>query len=311
MTSDASAGATLRWSLLRTGHFALWICLGLLVLYLASGIYTVGSNEVGVVLRLGRVSDPTVPSGIHYALPWPFERVVRVPVRNVMRLAVDDFYENGQFAESFAANTGLSSYLMTGDNNIVSISCVLQYSVLDPTDYLFSLAHSERALRSLAANTLIHTVAKLEIDEILTTGKAVMQLAVKRDLQARLDELRSGLAISFVELQDVDPPAVVQEQFNDVINSKIDAEKSVNNAVSYRNESLPRAKADADRLVRDAEAYRQRVVATAEGDVQRFLSVLSEYSRARPAAGSTTSFSPRPCPGSRPPPSWIPAATAP
>ncbi len=280
MTREDSTRAPLRRSLQRTGRFALWIAAGLLVLYLASGLFTVQSNEVGVVLRFGRVSDPTVPPGIHYALPWPIERVVRVPVRNVMRLSVDDFYENSVFASHFASMTGLASYLVTGDNNIVTISCVLQYSIQDPAKYLFSLTDSEQPLRTLAANTLIHTVAGLGIDDILTTGKAMIQLRVKRELQTLLDELDSGLVISFVELQDVRPPAPVQWNFNDVINAKIDKEKKINNAISYRNEAIPGAKAEADRLLRDSEAYRQRVVAGAEGDAERFLAVLAEYSRA-------------------------------
>ena len=95
-----------------------------------------------------------------------------------------------------------------------------------------------------------------------------------------MDELDSGLVISFVELQDVRPPATVQNSFNDVINAKIDKEKKINNAISYRNEAIPRAKAEADRLLRDSEAYRQRVAAGAEGNAERFLAVLAEYSRA-------------------------------
>ena len=280
MTPEASSHTTLRWSFQRTAWFTLWIAVGLLILYLASGVYSVESSEVGVVLRFGRVADAAVPPGIHYALPWPVDRVVRVPVRNVRRLSVDDFHADGAFASKFRSMTGLASYLVTGDNNIVTVSCVIQYSIHDPAKYLFSLANSELALRSLAANTLTHTMAGLGIDEILTTGKAGIQLSVKQGLQRRLDELDSGLVVSFVELQDVRPPEQVQAQFNDVINAKIDKDKMINNAISYRNERVPKAKAESDRLLRQAEAYRQRVVARAEGDSQRFLAQMAEYSRA-------------------------------
>ena len=280
MTPEPSPYTTLRWSFQRTAWFAVWIAAGLLILYLASGIYSVESSEVGVSLRFGRVADAAVPPGIHYALPWPIDRVVRVPVRNVRRLSVDDFHGGSAFASNFRSMTGLSSYLITGDNNIVSVSCVMQYSIHDPAKYLFSLTGSERTLRNLAANTLTHTLAALGIDGILTTGKAGIQLSVKQGLQRRLDELDSGLAVSFVELQDVRPPDQVQAQFNDVINAKIDKDKMINNAISYRNERVPKANAEADRLLRQAEAYRQRVVARAEGDSQRFLARVAEYSRA-------------------------------
>jgi membrane protease subunit HflK len=256
----------IRHSARRTARFAAWIAAALVVLELASGLYVIEPSQVGVVLRFGRVVDQSVPPGIHYALPWPIDRVRRVPVRTVMRLEVDDFRETSELAMTFGALTGLSAYLLTGDNNIVTLSCVLQYSVRDPAAYLFSLADSRPALRSLACSTLLHAVAARPVDEILTTAKASIQLEVKRELQARLDALSSGLDITFVELKEVRPPGRVQQNFDDVIN-----------ALSDQNERIPRAKGEADRRIRDAEAYSRRIVARAEGDAGRFLSRLVEH----------------------------------
>ena len=280
MMSEDSRGSTMRISIRRTASFAMWILVGLAVVYLASGIYSIAPSEVGVVLRFGRIAEASVGPGIHYALPWPVDRVYRVPVRTVMRLSVDDFHELSEVGRAFDSLTGLASYLLSGDNNVVTVSCVLQYSILDPSKYLFALNNSEQTLRSLACNTLIHALSTLPVSEILTTGKASIQRYVEIELQRRLDELDSGLVITFVELQEVRPPTQVQEYFNDVINAKIDRDKLVNNAISYRNEKIPQAKAKAERLIRNAEAYQQRVVARAEGDTQRFLSQLEGYRRA-------------------------------
>jgi len=280
MMSEDSRGSTARLSIRRTASFAMWILAGLAVVYLGSGIYSIAPSEVGVVLRFGRIAETSVGPGIHYALPWPVDRVYRVPVRTVMRLSVDDFHEMSELAQVFDSVTGLASYLLSGDNNVVTVSCVLQYSILDPVKYLFALGDSERTLRSLACNTLIHALSTLPVSEILTTSKASIQRYVEVELQRRLDELDSGLVITFVELQEVRPPTQVQEYFNDVINAKIDRDKAVNNAISYRNEKIPQAKAEAERLIRNAEAYQQRVVARAEGDTRRFLSQLDEYQRA-------------------------------
>jgi len=269
-----------RKSAQRTGWFIVFLLLGLFLAYLSSGIYSIESSQVGVLLRFGVVADTAIPSGIHYALPWPIDRVIRVPVRTVMRLSIDDFDEKSKLAKEFVRITGLRTYLITGDNNAVTLSCVLQYSIQDPAKYLFALDDSERTLRNLACNTLVEALARVTIDDILTTGKSKIQIEVKHDLQARLDQLDSGLAITFVELQDVRPPERVQNQFNDVINAMIDKEKMINTAKSYQNEKLPQAKADADRLLRNAEAYRDNAITRAEGDADRFRSQLAEYQRA-------------------------------
>ena len=46
--------------------------LGVVVVWLLSGIYSVGADEQGVVLRFGQFVARTGP-GINYHLPWPIE----------------------------------------------------------------------------------------------------------------------------------------------------------------------------------------------------------------------------------------------
>lgn len=269
----------LSWSAKRTASFGLWILAALLLCYFASGIFSIESNELGVLLRFGRIVDSAIPSGIHYAFPWPIDRIIRVPVRMVKRLSVDDFFESGDIAQAFRNSTGISSSMLTGDNNFMSMNCVLQYTISDPAKYLFSLTDNERTLRSFTCNTLIHSVAGFRIDEILTTGKEELQIHVKQELQRRLDECQSGLAVTFVEIQDVRPPTSVQASFDEVINAKIDKEKTINTALSYRNEEIPKAKGIYHRQTQEGEAYQQRVVASAQGESQRFLDLLAEYQR--------------------------------
>lgn len=97
--------------------FLRWIISCLVVLYLCSGIYAVSSNEIGILQRFGRVIDDKVLPGIHFALPWPLDRVTKVPIRSVNRIMIDDFYpaysNESSTARVFTDMTGLGSYCMT------------------------------------------------------------------------------------------------------------------------------------------------------------------------------------------------------
>jgi len=262
---------------LGSGRFAGWVLLALALVYLFSGIYAVSPNEIGVRQRFGRVVDAAVPPGIHYRLPWPAERVDKVPVRMVNRISIDDFF-HGQTA--FNQLTGLASYCLTGDNNLVTIECIIQYTIAHPADYLFRVENIQNAMRGMTCNAILHALVRLPIDQILTYGKRQIEQSIKESLQRDLDAIESGLLISFVELKNVKPPERVQRYFDDVINSKIDKKKLINEAEAYRNQKLPAAKADAARLFQGAEAYRNEVVAQAEGDAERFLHRLEEYKKA-------------------------------
>ncbi|MFH1754065.1 MAG: SPFH domain-containing protein, partial [Candidatus Latescibacterota bacterium] len=62
-----------------------WGIPGLLILlFLASSIYTVGPEELGVILRLGKFERSTDP-GLHFKLPFGIERVTKVPVQRQLK----------------------------------------------------------------------------------------------------------------------------------------------------------------------------------------------------------------------------------
>jgi len=275
-------GAVLRESLGHVLSFYRWILLCLALLYLGAGVYSVSPNEVGVLQRFGRVVDDKVQPGIHYALPWPVDRVQKVPVKIVNRIMVDDFFSSmdpDSAARLFFKMTGLASYCITGDNNLVNIRCVIQYTITQPSLYLFRVEKPETLLRSMACNAVLRSLAAMPVDQILTRGKYALSQDIKSRLQDRLDALDTGLTVSFVELSDIQPPDRVERYFSDVVKAKIDQEKMVNDSQSYRNEKIPAAQADAARLLQEARAYRAEVVLRAEGETERFLKILDRARR--------------------------------
>jgi membrane protease subunit HflK len=225
--------------------------------------------------------DSQVLPGIHYAFPWPIDRIDKVPVKKVHRIIMDDFSEDSRIARIFRDLTDLDSYCITGDNNIVNLACILQYTVARPSDYLFSVINNEQALRHMASSTIIKTLACMSVDEILTYGKRHIELRIKTDLQERLDVLKNGLSITFVELQEVRPPEAVQSYFDDVINAQIDKKKYITTAESYYNENILKAHARANRIVQNALAYKQKVIAEATGESKRFLEQLIQARKER------------------------------
>lgn len=255
-----------------------------LVGYALSGLRAVRPNEQGVLLRFGQAVRTDLKPGIHLALPWPMGSVERVPVKTVERIVVDDLsasLSTDTSSGDYYKRTGLKSYALTGDNNLVHLSFTVQYLVADPVDYLYRSKGHREMLRHLAASAALHAVAEMSVEDILTGGKATIAEAIRRRLAADLEAIDSGLGVASVELADVSPPPKVQKAFDDVVNAQQDARKSVSEAESYRNARLPQAQGEAARLVQEARAYRQKQVAHAQGEADRFVSQMTEYSKAR------------------------------
>ena len=71
--------------------YSKWLLLLVLVVYGGSGVYEIDRDTIGVLMRLGKVVDGSVQPGLHYKLPWPFDEVVLVPVKQVKTLVINDF----------------------------------------------------------------------------------------------------------------------------------------------------------------------------------------------------------------------------
>lgn len=250
-----------------------------LIIYSFSGVYSVSPEDIAVHTRFGQVIDGKVLPGIHFGLPYPFDKIYRVPVKRMKTIRVDDFAGKESEVETneFFLLTGISTYCITGDNNIVTISCIGQYTVEDASQYLFQTVSAESILREVTKNGIIHCLSGMPVDAILTTGKKDIAEFVKSWVNRKLADC--GLKVQFLELKSVSPPALVQENFQDVIKAGIDRKKMLNDAEGYQNQRLSLAAAEAEQLIQEGMAYKTEKVAKANGAAERFLKKLSEFEK--------------------------------
>lgn len=253
-------------------------------------VWTVDQTHEGVVLRFGRVAR-RVPPGIHLTLPWPIERMERLPTSEVERMTV-----------GYRLGTDLPPdddevQWLTGDTNIAELKALVTFRRADPVGYLFGTADllrpaagdddreegatepKERILRKVTESVLTDLLARMPIDDVLSTGKAAIQREARPRVQALLDELRAGIEVSGIEVVEANPPRDVISAFQDVASAKADRERRVTEATGERARTMPRARAEADRLLRAAETYRTETLNRARGTAEGFRRLEQEIAR--------------------------------
>jgi membrane protease subunit HflK len=99
-------------------------------------------------------------------------------------------------------------------------------------------------------------------------------------MQKTLDQYQSGISVTQVQMQKVDPPAQVIDSFRDVQAARADLERAQNEAQTYANRVVPEARGRAAQLTQSAEAYREQTVAEATGQTARFNKIYDEYKKA-------------------------------
>lgn len=259
-----------------------WLLLAGFLLYLSSGIFSVEPGQIGVHTRFGSVIVPKELPGIHLGLPYPFDKVYLVPIKRMKTAIINDFSPDttmGLFPATFTVLTDIPVYCITGDDNIVTLSCSIQYNIVNASQYLFKTINPEAILREMAKSAIIHCIAGMKVDTVLTTGKKDIADFIKAKLNHKLSMLETGLQAQFVELKSVTPPEKVKKDFEEVIKARMDKKKSVDNAESYRNQKLSSANAEAEKLIQKSLAYQYNQVTKSKGEADRFLNRLSEYEK--------------------------------
>jgi membrane protease subunit HflK len=261
-----------------TGNFSgnnnlLGLLIGLLVLvWLASGFYIVDTGQRGVVLRFGKYLETTDP-GPRWHLPWPIEARETVNVDQVRTVEVG--YRNT------VRNKALKESLMlTDDENIIDLQFAVQYILKDPKEFLFVNRDPEDSVLQVAETAMREIVGKNKMDFVLYEGRAEIAVRAKKEMQSILDRYKTGISISQVTLQNIQPPEEVQSAFDDAVKAGQDRERLKNEAQAYANNVIPSAQGVAARLTQEAEGYRQAVMANAQGEASRFSQIYSEYSKA-------------------------------
>ena len=247
-----------------------------LVLWLLSGIYVVGPDEVGVVQTFGKYSR-AAQSGLNYHFPYPIEKVSTPKVTEVKRIEIG-FRTVGKNQYQTIERESL---MLTGDENIVDAEMIVQYRIKDPVAYTFNFIKPELTVREASEASLRTVVGRHNIDEALTSGKFMIQEETKELIQNILDKYNTGILIVAVQLQDVSPPQQVIAAFKDVASAKEDKNRMINQAEGYRNDVIPKARGEAQAQIREAEGYKKARIARAEGDVAKFSAVLKEYRKAK------------------------------
>jgi membrane protease subunit HflK len=252
---------------------------GLLIAgWLATGIYVVRPDEIGLNLVFGRYVGSSQP-GLNYNWPFPVGTVSKPRVTAVNTTDVGVVAQGGDFRGRPENNPSL---MLTGDENIVSIDFQVQWQInpARAADYVFNIQNPQASVRAVAEASMREVVGRRNIQPILTTDRSVIEQEVKQMMQDVLNGYRSGVEIRLVQLLKVDPPSQVIDAFRDVQAARQDQDRARNEAETYASRVVPEARGEAARIIQEAEAYRERAVAEATGQASRFQQVYETYKAA-------------------------------
>ncbi len=246
----------------------------------------VNPDERAVVQRFGKF-DRELSNGLNFRWPYPVEEVTIVPYTRQNRVEVGfSTGTSGPYGPIRNPNKPEESLMLTGDENIVDVNFNVFWNVKNAPAYLFNIRNpggnpdANANVKAVSESAMREIIGQNDIQPILTKSRQEIEESVKALIQRTLDSYNSGIQITQVNLQKVDPPADVIAAFRDVQAARADQERARNEAQTYANRVIPEARGDAQRILQAAQGYREQAVAEARGRTERFLKVYEEYQKA-------------------------------
>nr|MDP9128259.1 FtsH protease activity modulator HflK [Pseudomonadota bacterium] len=250
----------------------------LITVWILSGFYQVGTEQVGVVMRFGAYNR-TDSSGLRYHLPYPIEDVLlrNVTAQNEISIGFQRLSRSTEAPHVIPEE----SMMLTQDQNIINVEFTVFWRVSDIQKFLFEIRDPEQTIKMAAESAMREVIGENKLQFELTDGRGQIAEEAHMRLQKLMDQYNAGVVIAQINLQTVSVPDEVKGAFQDVVNARLNQEQMQNDAMAHANKVIPEAKGEAVKITQQAMAYRDQKIALATGDAERFKEVLAAYEIAR------------------------------
>ncbi len=284
------AGSRALSEALRSSFVIVRVLMGILIiLFFASGFFTVDSQHKAIILRLGKPlgegDKALLGPGFHWAFPKPIDEVVQIPISQIqIARSTVGWYATTPEMEAAKAepppgptlNPATDSYALTSDANIIHVRATLRYRVTDPLRYVFEFSDAPAVVTNALNNALLFAAAHYTVDNALTRDVTGFRAKVRSRLNQLIDQQQLGITI---EQSDVEAkaPRQLTTAFGAVLEASINRDKAITQAGSYTNEILSKARGDAAARINAAETDKSRQIKFVSAEAQKFQGLLLQY----------------------------------
>lgn len=241
-----------------------------------SGVRIVQSGNVALILRCGQLVGDTYEEQVHepgllLAMPYIIDEVITVPTGSVIEQSVTTYYTPS------SGNSSDGTYVVTGDQNIATLSASVKYVISDPVAYALNVSDVSSMINGAVSNAMLCQAAQTDVDDLLTSGKDAFTAASMKLASQALEYADAGVTLTNLELTQVSMPDEVRTIYNQVNSSTVYAQTIIENANNYRTTIIPYAQSTAASRISLANANKATAVGDANTALVEFWGLVEEY----------------------------------
>lgn len=252
--------------------------------FIASCIFTVKPNEIAVVLRFGKPRgagpEMILKQGLHFALPYPIDEIVRVRVGEVQTVYsrtpwayIDPAEESvGKITppkDRDRLNPAADGHVLMADGNILHARGTVKYRITDPVAYAFRFGSVSNLLANALNNAIYHASSTFHSDEALYKDQAGFREAVRQRLDNWIARTQLGVTIDLLEVQTA-APGYVADFFDAVTKAEQTRSSKISDAEGEANSIVGKAAGEAQAILAGGQVASNALVQAVFADADAF-----------------------------------------
>jgi membrane protease subunit HflK len=272
------------------------LLLWMISLWLMTSITEILPDELGLRESFGVVEQNNLlEAGIHFNLPWPYGKILRVPARDIQEVFIGTGEKEGKEKYEPIILWAISHYekeenfLVAAEKAVspeelpvsyVSAIFNVQYKIkkTEIFDYAYRNQDIKKTIKMVGECVAVKYLAGKDILKILAVERKSGEEELKMKMQEAYDNAGLGIEILFLNILDVHPPVEkVAPVFQNVVGALEEKETEILVAKAYEKKIIPFAEAEKAKTILDAETESKNIVKLAEAENERFGKQLTAY----------------------------------
>ena len=283
------------------------VVLQLGILLLSTCFVFISPGDQGLIERFGRplAERSVLEPGVHLKMPWPIDDVQRFRTREIQIVNVGFVAEEGEgdghdkavlwtgkhykdesnwlIASRGGRTAGSTNGPADGGipSDLINVTVPVQFQIQDLRAWAYNHADAAMLLEKVATREVVRYLAGTDLFELMASGRSQASEELRKRIQDQADQLKMGVDVVFVGLQDLHPPSKVAPKFQELVATGQENEAKKHQANGYALSTVNLAKGNAERLLNEAQAYSNRTVMSASAIGAQFTNRVVAY-RASP-----------------------------
>ncbi len=231
-----------------------WMLLAQLgALVLSSCFVIIEPGDRALLERWGKPLgvDGVIGPGLHVKLPWPIDRTQVFHTERIQTFLVGAEPEMGETIAWATPHAREENFLVASRElngaapsngpvagkgppvSLLSVSIPVQYQITNLAAWAYTNEDPIALLTNVAEREVIRYLASANFDSLMSSGRTAATAALRRNIQADVDQLGLGTQITFVGLEDIHPPTKVAKIFDEVVGAAQTKQATILKAQAY------------------------------------------------------------------------------